>query len=604
MSWEAWLTLVVLGMVLGALVRNRPPDAVLLGAAVIVTVAGVITPKEAFAGFSNEGMLTVAALFVVVAGLRETGALETISKLALGKARSERGVLLRLCGSVTGMSAFMNNTPIVAMFIPVLQVWSRKHQIAPSRLLLPLSYLTILGGMCTLIGTSTNLIVHGLMTNYTAARPDLDPAKLEALRGLGMFEIGWVGLPVAIMGAAYLLTLGRRLLPDRQEPITRLQSSVREYLVNFQVQPNCPLTNMRIEEAGLRHLPGLFLIEIVRGGQVISPVGPNETLQPDDVLTFTGAVTNIVDLEKIQGLVPVADMGYEAEGSWRAGRTLCEAVVSATSPTINKSIRAADFRALYNAAVVAVHRGGHRLKGRVGDIVLLPGDTLLLQTGPHFSRAHRNNPDFYLVSGIEDARPVRYEKAILSLAILAALVVMLVAGVSTVKAAFLAAGLMIATRCVSTTDARQAVDWQTLVTIAASFGLGAALDKSGLASAGAGFIFEVIGGLGPYAVLIGIFVITTLITESVTNNAAAVLMFPFAIELADTLDVSARPFVIAIAVAASASFMTPHGYQTNLMVAGPGGYRFTDYLRVGIPLNLIVLITSALLIPIVWPFSP
>jgi di/tricarboxylate transporter len=598
-TWQGWFTIFVLAAVLLALVRNFPTDAVLLGGTVILTLTGIISPMEAFSGFSNEGMLTVAALFVVAAALRETGALDSIGRLVLGNARTERAVMLRLAGSVTGMSAFLNNTPIVAMFIPIITRWCSKNGISPSRLLIPLSYLTILGGTCTLIGTSTNLVVSGLLRREM----DLDPGHSANLAPIGLFELSWVGIPYAIIGTAYLFFIGYRLIPDRKDFIEKMAQTAREYLVDLRVEPGCLLIDKTVEAAGLRRLRGLFLIEILRKDEVISPVRPDHTLSEGDVLTFTGEVSTIIDLERIQGLVPIADDGYEVQALKRRGRVLSEAVVSATSPVVGKTIRDSDFRARYNAAVVAVHRGGARLQGRVGDIVLRAGDTLLLQAGPHFLSVHRNDPDFYLVSGIEDSRPVRHDKAGLSIGFLVILIVLMSTGyVSIVIAAFVVAGLMVVTRCISAGDARQSLDWQTLVTIGASFGLGEALRNSGVVGVVAEFAVGNVGSWGPYALLAVIYLMTSLTTEAITNNAAAVLMFPFAVAIADRYGVSPRPFVLAVMFAASASFMSPIGYQTNLMVYGPGGYRFTDFLRVGLPLELILWASAVILIPIVWPF--
>ncbi|MBX7259095.1 MAG: anion permease, partial [Candidatus Hydrogenedentes bacterium] len=380
-------------------------------------------------------------------------------------------------------------------------------------------------------------------------------------------------------------------------------ASMREYLIDLKIQPGCRLVGQRVEEAGLRHLPGLFLIEIVRDEQLIAPVGPDQLLEENDVLTFTGVVNTIVDLERIPGLVPVADEGYETRAALRRGHMLCEAVISNKSPLVGKSIREANFRAVYNAAVVAVHRGGERLEGRVGDIVLRNGDTLLLQTGPHFAEAHRNNADFYLVSGVTDSRPVRHDRALLSLVLLALLIGLLVTEwVGTAPAAFLVAGLMILTRCISSSDARESIDWQTLITIAASFGIGKGMENSGLVENIAHNVVQHAGVLGPFAVLVVVYLMTNVATELISNNAAAVLIYPFAVAMAGEMGVHPRPFVMAVTIAASAAFALPIGYQTHLMVYGPGGYRFSDFLKVGLPLDFVVFITAVSLIPFVWSF--
>lgn len=599
MHWEAYFCLGLLAVVFIGLSTNRAPDALLVGAVVIALVTGIISPQEAFAGFANKGMLTVAALYVVAAGLRETGALDRIGELVLGGARQERTVLARMAGSVTVMSAFLNNTPIVAMFIPILGSWCKKHDVAPSRLLLPLSYMCILGGTCTLIGTSTNLVVNGLMMETSQA----DPTYAETLRPMGLFEMSAVGVPYALVGIAYLYFVGGRLLPNRTDLIDKLSDKSREYLVNMQVESACGLIGKNLEEAGLRHLRGLFLVEVTRGEDVITPVPPDLVLRSGDVLTFTGVINTIVELERIPGLVPLGDGGYETGNVSKRGRIMCEAVISTNSPIVGKSIRDADFRAAYNAAIIAVHRGGERLQGKIGDVVLRPGDTLLMQTGPHFARANRNNPDFLLVSGVENSRPVRSDKAVLSIAFLGVLVTLMATGLmDIVAAAFLVAGLMVFSRCISVADARQSVDVQTLITIAAAFGMATALENSGCVEFISGKVVSNLKGFGPYVVLAAVYILTSIVTETVTNNAAAALLFPFAVAFAGQMGVSPRPFVMAVAFAASASFMTPLGYQTNLMVFGPGGYKFSDFVRVGLPLNLLLLCCAVLLIPRVWPF--
>lgn len=623
MSWEAWYTLAVFGLVFFALVRNLgPPDAILLGAAVVLAIPGVITVEEAFSGFTNQGVLTIAALFVVAGGLRETGALDAISHRVFGNIHTERGALTRMALPVTAMSAFLNNTPIVAMFMPIVMEWCRKHKIPASRLLMPLSYMAILGGACTLIGTSTNLVIDGLMADTAknlrgettlgggiaidgmAELSDVERTTIaDALYPMSLFELAYVGLPYAFIGLLYIMFIARRLLPDRYDAMERVGEHPREFLVNMRIEPGCRLINQTVEEAGLRHLPGLFLVEIDRGDEIIAPVEPTQHLEESDILTFSGVVSTIVDLERIPGLVPVADEGYEQRAAERRNKMMCEAVVSATSPLVGKNIREADFRATYNAAVIAVHRGGERIGGRIGDIVLKAGDTLLLQAGPHFARANRNNADFYLVSDVEDSRPLRHDKAVISVALLALFVVIMVLDLlPTVLAAFLAAGLMIATRCTYSSIVRRTIDWQTLLTIGAAFGLGAALVNSGIANYLAQAVASTHDFWGPYGVLLATYVMTSLFTESVTNKAAAVLMFPIALQIALTIGVDPRPFLIATTIGAAATFASPLGYPTNLMVYGPGAYRFTDFVRVGLPLNVTLTIVGTILIPQIWPF--
>ncbi len=603
MTWEAWFTLAVAGVVLVAMVRyQNAPDLVMLAGIVMLATVGVVKPEDAFKGFANEAMLTVAALFVVAAGLRETGALDMLGGKLLGKATTARQAMIRLGLSVNFMSAFMNNTPIVAMMIPVVSSWCRRNRVAPSRLMIPLSHFTVLGGMCTLIGTSTNLVVNGLMIQAQSSATD-DRIR-TALRPFGLFEISYVGIPCAIIGTLFIMAVAKKLLPDRKDLLEQISESPREFLVHMVVQKGCRLVGQSVEAAGLRRLPGLFLVEIGRNGtQTIAPVSPDDVFKEGDTLTFSGVVSSIVDLEKIPGLVPASE-DYELRAAERRKLRLCEAVISPKSPLVGKTVREAEFRAVYNSAVVAVHRGGDRLRGRIGDIKLQPGDTLLLQAGTNFVRAHRNDSNFILVSGVEGSRPMRHDRAPLSLFLLVALVALMTTGVvSVVMAAFIIAVLMVATRAISPQDARASVDWQTLIGIAAAFGMGKALEQSGAAGATASAIVGAVGPWGPGAVLAVVYLLTMIFTEVLSNNAAAALMFPFATAAAAHMDVSPRPFCIVVMFAASLAFATPFGYQTSLMVYGPGGYKFSDYMKIGIPLNIIMWIVAALLIPVFWPFD-
>jgi di/tricarboxylate transporter len=591
MGFEAWFTLAVLVVAFLALVRNwAPPDLVFLLGTTLLALTGVITAKEAFAGFANEGMLTVAVLFVVAAGLEQTGVLAYVGQQILGGAKSDRGALARLSAVIVSSSAFLNNTPIVAMFMPIVVDWCRRNNVAPSKLLIPLSYLAILGGTCTLIGTSTNVVVHGLLLQH-------------GMPGMSLFEITPLGIPYALAGVAYLLLFGRKLLPDRKELFEQLGESRREYMVDMRVQPECRLIGKSVEAAGLRNLPGLFLIEINRRDEIITPVAPNEVIEANDHMVFTGVVSSVVELQKIAGFVPIADPAYESSPARQLSRRMCEAVISADSPLIGQTIRDADFRANYGAAVVAVHRGGARVQEKVGDIKLQPGDTLLLQTQPHFVRAHRNDPAFYLVSDVEQWRPLRSHRAWIALLLFVALLVLMTTQVVPILVgASLIAVLMIATGCLSAGEARQSIELQVLITIAASFGIGTALEKSGAAAEIANHLVDATAFFGPVGTLACVYLITSIITEMITNNAAAVLLFPICLQAARLSgDVDPRPFVIALTFAASASLMTPIGYQTNMMVYGPGGYRFTDFIRVGLPLHILLLVVATVLIPIIWP---
>jgi di/tricarboxylate transporter len=588
MNWQAGFTLFVLAGVLASLVFTAVgPDLALIGGLIVLMLAGILSPAEMVRGLSNEGLVTVAVLYVVSAGMRETGAIDLIAMRVLGRPKTTAAAIVRLLIPVTAISAFVNNTPLVAMLIPVVNDWAKRQQIAASKLMIPLSYAAILGGTCSLIGTSTNLVVDGLFIKSQGY-------------GLPMFEISKVGIPAAIAGCVYIMLTSRWLLPDRRPAISH-SDDPRSYTAEMLVAPDSPLVGKSIEDAGLRHLPGVYLAEIDRDGHVLPAVSPQERLRENDRLVFVGIVESVVDLQKTRGLVPATDQVFKLE-SPRDVRCLIEAVVSNTCPLVGKTVRDGKVRTVYNAVVVAVARNGERINKKIGDVVLWPGDTLLVEAHPSFVDQQRNSRDFFLVSQLENSNPLRHERAFLALGIMVAMVTLASTGLLTMlQAAFLAAAAMLITRCCTAAVARRTIDWPILLAIAASFAFGDALQNTGAAKALAD---SMIGAAqGKPVVALGMFYLVTLIlTELITNNAAAALMFPLGLATAANMNVNAMPFVIATMMAASAGFATPIGYQTNLMVYGPGGYRFNDYVKIGVPLDILIMIVTVVLSPFIWPF--
>jgi di/tricarboxylate transporter len=595
----ATLVLLLLAALFAGLAFTRwPPEGLFfaaLTALVVVPVPmngawqiGVIGIQDAVSGFANPGMLTVAALFLVVAGLRETGAVEWLSQGILGRPKSHREALVRLVFPTGALSIVLNNTPLVAMFIPVVMDWSKKIGLRPSQLLMPLSFGTVLGGLCSVIGTSTNLVVAGLIITHT----DLPPIKL--------FEPAWVGVPALIVGGIYLVWLGPKLLPARTSSMDSL-SNPREYTVEMLVQEGSPLVGKTIEDAGLRHLEATYLVDIERGDTNIPAVGPEERLHANDRLIFVGVVEAIKDLQNMRGLTPATNQIFKLDAP-RYRRRLFEAVVSNSCPVVGQTIREGRFRTRYGAAVLAVARHGERVRAKLGDIELRAGDTLLVEADPNFGTNYRQSRDFFLVSMLEDSTPRQHDRAPYAFAILVGMIAIATfTKVGMLPAAALAACLMVLFRCCTVAQARQSVNGPVLVIIACALGFERALDQSGAASAVANGIIGVAGD-NPWLVMIGIYIATMLVTEVITNNAAVALMFPIAVSASAEMGVSLMPFAIVLMMAGSAAFATPIGYQTNLMVYGPGGYRFTDFTRVGLPLNFLVAAVVIALTPFVWPF--
>lgn len=590
MTFAQIFSVLLIPMLLGTLLFTRISPATAFPAAMtLLMLTGILRPGEALSGFSNPGVVAIAALFVIAMGLQKTGAIEMVVRTIFGRGQRQWIGQLRLMAPVTVLSAFINNTPLVAAFLPAVTDWARKQSLSPSPYLLPLSYAAILGGTCTLIGTSTNLVVNGLLIQSTG-------------QGMQFFELARVGIPCAVIGTLYVLLASPRLLKERKAALEILNNP-REYTVEMIVEPNSPLVGRTVERAGLRNLPGLYLVEIDRHGDILPAVSPDTELRADDRLVFAGIPESVADLQKIQGLKPATNQVFKLD-TLRHARCLIEAVLSPQSTAVGKTVKQGRFRNRYDAVVIAVARDGQRIRGKIGDIELRAGDTLLLETDPGFEARNRHLRDFLLLKSLEEGFVVRHNKAWLAWLILGCMVAADVTGIMDIAtAALTAAGLMVALRCCTGPEARASIDLEVLIVIGSAFSLGTALDKTGAASSIAG-TFIGAAGSHPEAVLASVYIATVMMTEVITNNAAALLMFPLAQAAAHALGFNLMPFAMAITFAASASFATPIGYQTNLMVYGPGGYRFSDYLRFGLPLNILVGMTALMIIPHVWPLVP
>ncbi len=582
MSLEAWITAGIVVLMLVSLALDlMPPAATVLTATVALLVTGVIDEAQAFSGFSNSAPLSVAALYVLASAADKTGLLGPLVGRMLGKEGKVTQVSqARLNAPTAVLSAFINNTPLVAMLIGQITTWCNQRGVSPSKLLLPVSYAAILGGTLTAIGTSTNLVASGLLQE-TGEPP------------IGIFEITKISGISVFCAMIVLIFIVPRLLPTRRAAIEEFTEDMREFTVQMEVVEDGPLDGSTIAEAGLRNLKGVFLVEIERDGVLLPAVSPSRRLTGGDRLTFAGDSDSVVGFQRTPGMRSAETQHMLEIDSPQ--HTFFEAVIGADSRLAGRTLADIGFRGVYQAAVVALHRAGVRIEGGLGQVELEPGDTLLLLAGPDFRAHSRRGRDFLMVSRLGGPPPSATRRApfvgLLALAVigLAAFEVM-----SILEAALLAAGALLATRTLSFSEAGEAIDFSVILLIAAAFGIGEAMQSTGLAETLASGLLDVFSGWGDFGVILGLVLATTLLTEVITNNAAVVVVFPIAIAVAISAGLDPRIMAMTIAVVASSSFLTPMGYQTNTMVYGPGGYKFSDYVRAGLPLNITVAIAVTL----------
>jgi di/tricarboxylate transporter len=557
-------------------------------------VLGVLTPREALAGFGNPAVVTVAGLFVVSRALVASGAVTALgSILQRLSSGGERQALLAMAVVVGICSALMNNTPVVVVFLPMVLAVAADLSLAPSRLLIPLSYVTILGGCCTLIGTSTTVLVSGEVER-TGRAP------------IAFFEPLPFGIVCVAAGTLYLVAFGPRLLPVRRTVTsTDARERLTEYATEVRVLAGSPLAGRTVEEAFARPHPDLVVIEVVRSQEILWPGSPDVRLQQDDVVLVRGRAEAVAHLGTRGGAELLPEL--RGEGVRSRDVTLAEVVVTSASPLVGRSVRDATARALQGSTVMAVERRGAHLRTGIADLVLREGDTLLVQTEASRLAAMRGSDDFVLLEGLHE-KLVLERKAPVVLAI--ALAVMLLASFEVVEIAFLALGAAVAlvvTGCLPLLRAYRALELPTLALMGGMMAIGAALEKSGTARLAAEHMMDLTRTLVPpefaaHASLAACYLLANAITAFASNAAAALLVLPIALNAATSLGVNDRPFVLAVAFAASLDFATPTGYQTNLLVYGPGGYRYVDYVKVGLPLNVLLFLLAALLLPVLYPF--
>ncbi|SDI13417.1 SLC13 family permease [Alteribacillus bidgolensis] len=590
MTWEMVFVLFTVGcMMCGLFFEIARPALIIFLTLTFFTITGIITPQEAAQGFSNQAMLTIAMLFIIAGTIKKSGIIDRLITNLLNSHDSTQKALLKMIIPFSGFSAFLNNTPIVITLTPVIRNWCEANKISPSKFLIPLSYATILGGTITLIGTSTNLIVNELMLK-------------EGWQGFSIFTLSIIGLPITILGIIYLITIGHRILPNHKVMTEMVKEKYREYLGEVLIDKGCPLTHCTINEAGLRNLKGIYFISIIRGNERITPIKSTTIIKPGDRLIFTGDLSTISEIQNIKGIHLETNTCPPLDELKTNKTKLVEAVVSHHSSLLHKKIKDTQFRAKYDCAVIAVHRSNERIKSKIGDIVLKPGDTLLLITGPDFQKSGIEH-DFYVMTHVSQNVYTKSDRkkgwiSISIFFIMLSLVSFHV--VSMFTAVLITTTLLLLFRIITPSEVKQYIQFNVLMIIACSLGIGTALSTTGTAQWIANKLVLLIEPFGVIAMLVTVYIITNIFTEFITNNAAAVIMFPIIIEISNQVQIDPFSLAVIVTIAASASFITPIGYQTNLIVYGPGGYTFKDYIKVGIPLSFLVMVTTILVVYVTW----
>ena len=591
MTTAAWTTLALLVVMLVFLVWNKLPIwLVFIGTLTVAMTLQLASPAALLKGYSNTGVITVAALYPVAAGMYATGAISLLSERIIGLPRSLTVAQLRILGPVSLVSAFLYNTPLVAMMIPAIRDVTRRTGLSASKLFMGLSYVALLGGTITLIGTSVNLIVAGLVSDAVAK------GELAAIKPIGLFEPAWIGVPATIAGVAYMILIGSRLLKDR----TANQAGVekRTFRSEFRIEDS-KLKGKTLEQVGLANPTGFTLESVTRNGTTTKP-SPAAVLNQGDLLTFSTPADVLPGLWTTIGLVPA----YATKmSSQRHEHQLVEVVLSAHSPALGHRVGDLPLPdSPYQLMLVGVSRHGQAPREPLADLRLEIGDAGVVEVDDAFFYENRRELDFILTKRLEGFRVQRIDRAAVAIVITVAMVLLAATGItSMLNAALLAAMAMLLSGCLTIDRLWQSVDWQTIVVLGAAVGLESVITGTGLARETAN-LFAVIGGRSPMIALAAVYVGTVLLTNLITNVAAAVLMFSVAVSLSTSLGVSFLPFAMVLMSGASHAFLNPAGFQTNLMVQKPGGYVFSDFSKVGIPLTLIVGFVVLLLAPLVYGF--
>jgi len=590
LDFDSIIVIVVLFFIIISLYKDLIGTAfTFIIAVVILGVFQILTPSEILNGFANEQVAVILMLLLLGDLFTKTEFIENIFDRIFRKAKSPRGFLIRMMIWVGPFSAFLNNTPLVAIMMPYVHSWTAKKKLSPAKFLIPLSYAAILCGMITLIGTSTNLIVNGFVSEQEII-PNLPP--------LNIFDFAWVGIPMLIVGFLYIIFIGYRLLPEGKDILSSFKENSREYIVEAQIRESSTLIGKTIFEAGLRNLNGLYLYEIIRDDKRIRAVTHNEILKEEDHLFFAGDTNNIADMVNSDtGLtLPLVGMLKKKKHT-----EVVEVVVSHNSSLISKTVKEANFRGKYDAAIIAIHRNRERISGKIGSVKIKAGDVLLILAGNDMTNRSVDTQDFYFISKVKDFNRLdRLKSIVLLVGIIIAIVLKAAGIVSLFMIVLVLLLLLTALKIASAKDIYKHFDYNLAIIIASALAFGTAMIKSGVADIAAHSFISVFKPFGNIGLLFGIYLITTLLASFITNAAAVAIIFPISLTMALTLHLNPMPFILVVAYAAAANFMTPIGYQTNLMVYGPGGYTFKDFFRVGFPLTLLYMIGTVLILS--WRF--
>ncbi|MBS0630940.1 MAG: anion permease [Verrucomicrobia bacterium] len=598
MTWEIALLFLLLAATLACFVWEKfPPDLTALGLFVMLIAVGLLKPATAFSVFANPAPLTVGAMFVLSAALVRCGAIDRLSTVVEGSARwPYAAVMLVLVLVVATISAFINNTPVVVVFLPVVLKLARTMKLAPSKLLIPLSYAAVLGGTCTLIGTSTNLVVNGIIV-----------AKGQP--AFSLFELGWLGVPTTILGAIYLALMGNRLLPVR-EMLTSILSDEerREYITEAFVQPGSPKLGKTLAEAGLTLARGIRVLEIVRDSVALDIEPASVRLAAGDRIIMACRPKGIAHTRRVAGIDLVTELNLGLEQIAAHEGSLVEAVVPPHSGLLGHSVREVNFRQRYRMVVLALHRKGRNVREQIETLPIEPGDILLMMGTDKAIDALAASEDLMFFDRARVPAKPQPGKIAIVLGVIAAVITTATLQWVPIEIGALAGCLIVCfTGCLKTGEAYAAIEWNILFLIYGMLAMGLAMEQTGAAAWLAGHIVDGVQHLVPAAhkgliMLACIYLVTAVLTEILSNNAIAALMAPIALGVAVKLGLDPRPFVIAVTFAASAAFATPIGYQTNTYVYGVGGYRFRDFMKIGLPLNVLCFIIAMIVIPRVWPF--